>query len=84
MVFASMYVTCALSAWGGQKRAPDPLQAELQTALNYPVGAGNPTGVLCKEQQAPLTPELPLQLQALVLQGKRAWTPDYILFHLLL
>lgn len=62
---------------------PDPLEPRLQTAVSYHVGAGNPTGVLCKEQQALLRSELSVQLRTLVLWGKRAWTPDYILFHLL-
>lgn len=43
--FSCMYVCAAHvgNAYGGQKRAMDPRELELQTVINYHVGAGNGT-----------------------------------------
>jgi hypothetical protein len=36
-----MYATCVLDIPGGQKRASDPLERELQMTVNHLLGAGN-------------------------------------------
>lgn len=38
--------TCERSASGGQKKAPDPFEPELQIVQSYHVGTGNLTGIL--------------------------------------
>lgn len=50
MSFAGMYVSvpCVWSAFGGQKRASDPLELKLQMVVRHYVGAGNWTLVHCK------------------------------------
>jgi hypothetical protein len=40
--------TLCVQARGGQKRALDPLELELQMVASHHVGAGNQTLVLCK------------------------------------
>lgn len=43
-----LYTTCVLGAYGGQKKASDPLELELQMKKSYHVGCGNLTWVLYK------------------------------------
>lgn len=45
----------------GQKKAPNPLELELQMVANYVVGAGNQMLVLCKANKGFLTAEPVLQ-----------------------
>lgn len=47
-------------AWGGQKRASDPLVLELQEVVVFQVGAENQTRVL-EDQQVLLTAQSSLQ-----------------------
>jgi hypothetical protein len=41
-----MRATCVLSAYQGQKRAPDPLELELKMVVNHHMGAGVDPGAL--------------------------------------
>lgn len=47
-VYMSMYHVQTVPAHRVQKRSLDPLEPELQTVVNYPVGAGNRILVLWK------------------------------------
>lgn len=65
-LLAYICVPCVYSASRGQRNEPEFLQLQLQVS-GY-VGAGNQTGVLCKNTECPSLPEPSLQLQFLLLK----------------
>ena len=42
---------CVPGAFGGQKKASDPLELELWMFINHHIGVGNKTQVLCKRNK---------------------------------
>jgi hypothetical protein len=52
-VCLSVCAAYVYSTHGGQKRASDPLELELQTIVNHTVDAGNLTQVLSKNSESP-------------------------------